>query len=252
VQPAAAPKPSHGIERSLVTLKRLPFPDALEFALPDPYICLVTDDGLPTTAALVQALTTHGWRVVALRFPQTVVPNSAPLPSSIPQVTLQNFSEDHLQAQLAAIAQAHGLIGAFVHLHPPFLLEHDHTIGYLDADRLLVKSVFFIAKHIGQSLKQAATAGHGCFYSIARLDGAFGLDRRVNFGAIAAGLFGLTKTLNMEWSGVMCRAIDLSPSFTAEQSVACILAELYDPDRTLTEVAYGSQGRVTLTTETFS
>jgi NAD(P)-dependent dehydrogenase (short-subunit alcohol dehydrogenase family) len=252
VQPAPQPKPAHGIERSLVTLKRLPFPDVLEYSLPASYSCLVTDDGLPSTPALVQALTAYGWRVVVLSFPQSVVPQRSQFPPEVPRLELQDFSEEQLQQQLALIAQTYGPVGAFIHLHPPFLLDHHHTVGYLDADRLLVKEVFFMAKHLGASLKQAAAEGHGCFYTVCRLDGAFGLDRRVNFGAIAAGLFGLTKTLNMEWSAVTCRALDVSPNFTPEQVVSCVLAELYDPNRTLVEVAYGDQGRTTLTTETFS
>ncbi|WP_407636595.1 hypothetical protein [Fischerella muscicola] len=49
-----------------------------------------------------------------------------------------------------------------------------------------------------------------------------------------------------EWPKVYCRAIDLSPDLSAETSAQHIVAELHDPNRYLTEVAYGSQGRVTL------
>ncbi|BDA71523.1 hypothetical protein CAL7716_056890 [Calothrix sp. PCC 7716] len=49
-----------------------------------------------------------------------------------------------------------------------------------------------------------------------------------------------------EWANVFCRAIDLSPQLDADTSARCIIAELHDPNRYLTEVAYGSHGRVTL------
>ena len=84
---------------------------------------------------------------------------------------------------------------------------------------------------------------------MARLDGEFGLGQKTNFGAIGAGLFGLTKSLNQEWESVFCRAIDLSPDLDAETSAQHILAELHDPNLLVVEVGYNSQGRVTLVCE---
>jgi hypothetical protein len=157
---------------------------------------------------------------------------------------LEDLSEAHLQHRLAEIAEREGPIGAFIHLHPLFVQQPG--VAFLEADRAIVKQVFFLAKHLKQSLNQVAKLAPSCFYTVAHLDGAFGFDHHTNFSSIAAGLFGLTKTLAMEWPGVACRAIDLSPRLEPDQAIRCILAELHDPDRCLTEVAYGSQGRVTL------
>jgi NAD(P)-dependent dehydrogenase (short-subunit alcohol dehydrogenase family) len=132
----------------------------------------------------------------------------------------------------------YGTIAAFFHLHPVFQTQE----YYLEQEKAIVKQVFFMAKHLKSALAQSGSR----FYTVTRMDGAFGLEKRFDFGAIAAGLFGLTKTLNMEWSNTVCRALDLSPELSPTQVNQCILAELYDPDRSLVEVAYGAQGRTTL------
>ena len=84
------------------------------------------------------------------------------------------------------------------------------------------------------------------FWTVARLDGALGLSRDLDFNPIAGGLFGLTKTLNLEWPQVFCRAIDLHPGIAPDQVAQYVLAELHDPNRLIAEVGYGTQGRVTL------
>ncbi|MFM7425043.1 MAG: hypothetical protein ACKO7W_08645 [Elainella sp.] len=228
-----------GIERRCVRLRPLPTPDVLEYSLPQA-TCLVTDNGSVTTLKLVQALLEKGWRVTVLSFPPELLPQQVPLPPGVRRVILADLTEAHLQQRLAEIA-ADGPIGAFIHLHPRFAAE---GLAFLEADRAIVKQVFFIAKHLKQTLSQTAHSG---FYTVTHLDGAFGFDHDHSFTAIPAGLFGLTKTLAMEWPTVACRALDLSPSLDADQITACILAELHDPDRSVTEVAYGAKGRVTLT-----
>lgn len=115
------------------------------------------------------------------------------------------MTEELLQHKLSAIATNFGNIGAFIHIHPVF--EVNQTPTYLETEKAIVKHVFFMAKHLKQSLNEAARYERSCFLTVNRLDGAFGLEhnvypersRRVNFGAIGAGLFGLTKTLKWEW-----------------------------------------------------
>jgi NAD(P)-dependent dehydrogenase (short-subunit alcohol dehydrogenase family) len=84
--------------------------------------------------------------------------------------------------------------------------------------------------------------------TVARLDGCLGL-RGDGFSVVDGGLFGLVKTLNMEWRSVFCRAVDLSPSLDGERAARSILMELRDPDVRLVETGYGKEGRVTLVEE---
>ncbi|MBD2387201.1 type I polyketide synthase [Cylindrospermum sp. FACHB-282] len=235
---------THQIRRSPVRLKALPEPDVLDVTIPPQHIALVTDDGSPTTGELAVALTGRGWKTVVLSFPRTLVEQQLPLAEGIQRVVLADLSEEHLQQQLEAIAHKYGAIAAFIHLNPV------SDVCYLETEKALLRHVFLIAKYLKEPLNQAATKGRSCFLTVAHLDGQFGLGRTTNFGAIGAGLFGLTKSLNLEWEDVFCRSLDLSPDLGTPAAVESILAELYDPNRLVTEVGYSSQGRVTLVAET--
>ncbi len=234
------------VQRLPAQLQQLCEPDWLDFNLPEGYVSLITDDGTQTTSLLAQSLIERGWKVVILNFPATIIPEKCTLPPGVNRVGLTDLSEEHLQMQLNAIASTYGAIGAFIHIHPVFPVPVNQDVVYNSVEKAIVKQVFFIAKHLKKSLNEAGQQGRSCFCTVARLDGAFGLANEVNFGAIGAGLFGLSKTLVWEWANVYCRAIDISPNISSEQSAHYILAELHDPNRNLTEVAYGSQGRVTL------
>ncbi|MDZ7993318.1 MAG: polyketide synthase [Nostoc sp. EfeVER01] len=240
------PELEHTIQRHPVKLRSLPQPDYLDFTLPEGHIGLITDDGSLTTYKLTESLIEKGWKVVVISFPQSLIAQQAPLPTGVTRVTLANLSEEHLQQQLQAIASHCGAIGAFIHLHPMFVGNHTGSISYNESEKAIVKHVFLMAKHLKPSLNEAAKHGRSCFCTVAHLDGAFGLEYKVNFGAIGAGLFGLTKTLRWEWPKVFTRAIDLSPRLDAKQSVQNIIAELHDPNLYISEVGYGSQGRVTI------
>ncbi|MEI6045427.1 MAG: phosphopantetheine-binding protein, partial [Chloroflexota bacterium] len=241
-----APDEDETVSRSLVRLKHLPPPDYLEGSLPEQYVCLLTDDGTTTTVELSQALVEQGQKVVVLSFPQSVIATCLRLPTEAKRVVLEDLSEVNLEQTLKIIAEKYGPIGGFIHLNPPSFLNQKGGIPFLDTEKDLVKQVFLIAKHLKKSLNDAARKGRSCFFTVARLDGQFGLGQTNSFGAIAGGLFGLTKTLNLEWERVFCRALDLSPDLDASLAAKHILAELHDPNRLLGEVAYNLEGRSTL------
>ena len=238
-----------GVVRYPAKLQPLPEPDFLEFALPEGHIALITDDGSLTTSELAESLTQSGWKVVVLSFPQSIIPGRSVLTSNIKNIILEDLSQEHLQQQLTAIATNCGPIGAFIHIHPIFNAAPNSNVNYFPEEKAIVKQVFFIAKHLKKSLNAAAENGRSCFCVVTRLDGAFGLEHKINFGAIGGGLFGLTKTLTWEWGKVFCRAIDINPEIETQNCVQYIRDELHDPNRLIAEVAYGNQGRTTITLE---
>ncbi|HOC21407.1 MAG TPA: SDR family oxidoreductase [Anaerolineae bacterium] len=232
------------IWRSAVTLHPLPAPDVLEYVLAGGHCCLVTDDGGPLSAAVVQALARRGWPVVLWRFPEAVVaPQPRTLPSDITQVQLEAMTESALQEQLALITETCGPVGAFIHLHPAF--ETADSL-FDERERAVVKQVFLLAKHLQPALTGAAARGRVAFMTVTRLDGALGLSGSNDFGVIGAGLPGLVKSLSLEWEEVFCRAVDVAPILAAEDAAQAVIAELDDPDRLLVEVGRGPAGRVTL------
>ncbi len=231
------------IQRTAAAIRTLPPADMLEYALPAKMVCLITSDGTPLTTRLVQSLSERGWRVVVLHLSPTLVPTAASIPADIAQVSLSNTDEQHLTDTLRQISSSHGAIGSFIHLHPQIRAAGQM---FAETDKLLVRHIFLLARHLKNSLSDAARQGAGRFITVTRLDGAFGLEQQGDFSVVGGGLFGLTKTLNLEWPSVVCRALDISPQLDTNQTVAAILNELYDPNRLITEVGYGIHGRVTL------
>ncbi len=226
-----------------MALHPLPAPDFLEFTLPEGHCCLITDDGSRTSVALAEQLAQQGWDVVLLSFSPTVIePEPRKIPSDIAHVTLDTMTEAALQKTLGAVADAHGPVSAFVHVHPVF----DENMLFDKRERSIVKQVFLAAKHLQPALTGAATQGRAVFMTVTRLDGALGLDGTQTYGAIGAGLPGLTKSLSLEWQHVFCRAVDLDPTISAESAAQTISAEMHDPDRLIIEVGCGPKGRVTV------
>ncbi len=237
----AAPVPAATLPRGVAQLEQLPAPDFLHIALPDGGIALLTDDGTALTAHVASELTRLGWRVVVLGLP--AIAARATLPAGVSRVEQPDQSEVTLQHTLQTIRTTHGSIAAFIHLHPAHTTT---TLDFAAHEKQLVQQVFLLAGQLKADLEQATHRGHALFATVTRLDGAFGLGDDGTFGVIGGGLPGLTKTVNMEWADVACRAVDLSPTLTPEQAAIFLVAELHDPNRLVTEVAYGSHGRVTV------
>ncbi len=223
----------------------------MEFSLPENYTCVITDDGSHISLKLANFLSARGWKVVILRFPESVVKCTQSLPAEIHRVVLADMSEENLQQQLNAIANKYGSIGAFIHLNPLTQPNPDRILSSI-SEKAILKHVFLMAKYLKKSFNEAALQGRSCFLTVTRLDGKFGLgqsDRIINSSVISGGLFGLTKTLNLEWEPVFCRAVDLHPEMDEDKATENIIAELHDPNRLITEVGYTLEGRNTLVAE---
>jgi acyl transferase domain-containing protein len=233
------------IPRGVVSLKLLPSPDQLVFALPENHICLLTHNGTLQTASVAQELAARNWKVVVLNFPPTVVIPAAGLPPEIAQVALEDMSEDHLGQCLDRIAQNYGPVGAFIHLNPPFPGAADGSL-YSETEKQIIKQVFLLAKHLKDSLTSAARTGSALFMAVVELDGKFGLGADIDYSPISGGLFGLVKTLNLEWASVFCRAVDISPAIPLEQFSQLVVSEVFDPNRRIIEVGCSPEGRMTL------
>ncbi len=236
------------VPKASARIKQLPAPDHVEIALPEDHVCLVTDDGTSTTVGLAEALMRKGWRVVVLSFPPSTVPEGPASAWGIPRVALKGLGEKHLQEKLREIEQRDGPIGGLIHLHPLSRQQGDEGIVFSETARDLLLHVFLLAKHLKPSLTRNTPSGRRFFVTVARLDGSLGI-RGDNLSVVDGGIFGLVKTLNLEWESVFCRAIDLDPGLGDDVSIPSILQELHDPDGHVVETGYGNQGRVTLIAE---
>jgi hypothetical protein len=234
------------IRRGVVSLKSLPFPDQMDFDLPAGHCCLLVDDGTDLTVQTLDLLAARGWPVGVLRLPPTVVTRSQGFPKGTPQVQLADLSEEQLTACLAEIARQMGPAAVFIYLQPACQDCQGEGLHFSEYGREVLQAVFLIAKHLKESLNNAAHLGRAAFLTVVRLDGEFGLGNRNDYDPVSGGLFGLVKSLNLEWESVFCRAVDLDPEIAPEQAAQNLMAELLDPNRLVVEIGYGPAGRTTL------
>ena len=181
-----------------------------------------------------------------MQYPQNILKSHSYLPGDIERVVLSDMSENHLQTRLKELSANGGEVAVYIHLAPP-----EHILNSNDADpdeihKTILKHTFLMAKHLKPDLNNAAKQGRGVFMTVTHLDGEFGLGKEAEFQPVEGGLAGLVKTLNLEWQAVFCRAIDLNPALGSDRTTDYIVAELFDPNRLMTEVGYTTDGRHTL------
>ena len=89
-----------------------------------------------------------------------------------------------------------------------------------------LKAAFKRVKLLGPNLRQAAENGGALLATVARLDGAFGLNGG-SYDALPGGLSGLLKTAAREWPDVHCRALDIAPAWRDQDAASdAIVSEL--------------------------
>jgi len=236
---------SNNIPRGVVALKFLPSPDHLDMVFPKDHTCILMDDGTSLTPALAEALTGQGIKVVVLGLSNALVSGQKSMPKNIRRIQMEDLTETGIQNTLASIQQEYGPAGMYIHLDPPGSEAETSS----EVENTIARTTFLVAKYLMKTLTEASRLNYAAFVTVTHMDGEFGLTTSGMFEPVSGSLFGLVKTLNLEWEKVFCRAIDLSPDVNIATAVEHIMAELYDPNRLISEVGYSNKGRFTLVVE---
>lgn len=207
-------------------IRALPRPDSAEYAWDPDSVAVILSEDAPLSTALEKRLAARGWRVAV--YPYSVVPEGG----------------------LDAPAPPLGRIGALISVAPgpdgmAATSAGEELLGNAREEAWLL-SQFRLARQLSPQLN-ALGAPRTWFVAVTRLDGKLGLASSPRAsGVVAAGVYGLVKTLRLEWPSVFCRAIDLHPELDAAFAAERIVAELHDPDQSLGEVGHGLDGRSTV------
>jgi hypothetical protein len=203
------------------------------------------DDGTGLTPALAEALNGQGIKVVVLGLNNALISDQTTMPKTIRRIVMEDLTETGIQNTLASIQQEYGPAGMYIHLDPPGTASE----MFPDVENTIARTTFLVAKYLMKNLTESSRMNYAAFVTVTHMDGEFGLTTSGLFEPVSGSLFGLVKTLNLEWEKVFCRAIDLSPDVNIATAVEHIMAELYDPNRLISEVGYSNKGRFTLVVE---
>ena len=228
------------MKRFEVGLKYLPQPDLLEFTMPTSHLVVVTNDGSELTPQVVSALRRKGNQIVVINFSGIANPISGDQVVSLPDAT-----DKAVGTAIQEIQSKYGKIGSFIHLHPHFEFTRGHFTQHFTAEKAILKALFFIAKHVQPNLNELGINQRANFLTCTRMDGQLGQGKRGNTSVIGGGITGLVKCLNLEWSPVFCRAVDIQPELDTNQIVSQLMAEYHDANVSIVEVAYSEAGRKT-------
>lgn len=228
-----------GVKRFEVGLNYLPQPDFLEFSMPTSHIVLVTNDGSELTTHVIKVLEEKGNKVVVLNL------SGINNPINENAITLSDSSNKSVGNAIQEIQVKYGKLGSFIHLHPHFEFQKPNFTQHFSKEKEVVKALFFIAKHIQKDLNELGVNQRANFLTCTRMDGQLGQGKRGNVSIIGGGITGLVKCLNLEWSPVFCRAIDIQPELSNSQITHQLMAEYHDANVSIVEVAYSEEGRKT-------
>ncbi|MFT5914693.1 MAG: NAD(P)-dependent dehydrogenase (short-subunit alcohol dehydrogenase family) [Bacteroidia bacterium] len=228
-----------GVKRFEVGLKYLSQPDFLEFSMPESHVVLVTNDGSALTPHVIATLQKKGNKVVTLNL------SGINNPINVDALTLPDSNDESVANVIQEIHEKYGEIGSVIHLHPHFEFQCPQFTQHFESEREIVKALFFIAKHVQKDLNKLGIDQRASFLTCTRMDGLLGQGTRGNTSVVGGGITGLVKCLNLEWSPVYCRAIDIQPELSIDQIANQLMAEYHDANVSIVEVAYSEEGRKT-------
>ncbi|WP_461041798.1 SDR family NAD(P)-dependent oxidoreductase [Spirosoma harenae] len=238
VQTSYAPGKYPNVPRSVAALRYLPAPDTL--LMPKEGITLIINDGSDLTPALCTELSLKNHDVVVLTFSATNHTANPSIPEGITEYVLPDRQSETIRAGLSQLAKP---VSQLIYLHPRLTSQVNMLTFASTQEKSYLKTAFLLAKYVKQSLTETVWQTRPAFLIVTRQDGAFGAANSGQNAILGGGLAGLTKSLNLEWPTVFCRAVDLSPELVASEAAEKIRQELYDADQCLTQTAYNSEGK---------
>jgi len=194
-------------------------------------VCLITDDETGLASALADDLKRNGERPLLLR-------HSPDATISAGDVFTTDLSDTaQVDALIATIHRQIGSIGAIIHLLPLRTVPHpaleSNFAEWRDLVRLDVRSLYALARASESDLKQNGPSGGALFAAITARGGGFGLQPNGPFSPTHFAVADFTKTIALEFNGVLCKVVDLDPTDPNPILRQKLIDELASTDDTL-------------------
>ncbi len=232
------------MERKKLGFKYLPSPDQYLAPIANDHCILLTNDGSKLTEHIIQQFKAQDATVAVLNLPNI----NNPIAEN--GYTLIDSSPANILTVLDTVRQEQGAISSFMHIHPKFTFSGSNFAQHYATEKEIIKTVFLLAGQLQKELNTIGEKAYARFLTISQMDGFLGKGNTSNTSIFGGGLTGLVKCLNLEWSSVFCRAVDINPSVKTATAANYALQEFYDANRQIVEVAYDGKIRKTPTETT--
>ena len=228
-EPQAVPVPLVQVPRFILTTADKPRSPAKPQYYPG-RVCLITDDETGLASALADELKRNGERALLLRHSPDATIGAGDV------FTTDLADPAQVESLIATIRRQIGPIGAIIHLLPLRATQpalQSSLDEWRELVRLDVRSLYALARAAENDLKQTGRAGGALFAAITARGGAFGLQPNGPFSPTHFAVADFTKTLALEFTGVLCKVVDLDPTDPNPILRQKLVDELTSPDDTL-------------------
>jgi NAD(P)-dependent dehydrogenase (short-subunit alcohol dehydrogenase family) len=235
------PPPSRQLEvqRALVRLMDAPLPRHASLRAAAG-IVLLTDDGRGVAREVAGRLADLGQKTALLRI------GSATEDDGRADVFHADLTDPAaVDDLLRRVRKQAGPVAGLIHLLP--LAEPPPGESVPERMRREVKSLYLLARELGDDLRRSGTEGSAVLLAATGLGGCLGFGSEPLADAYFpghGGVIGFVKCLANEWPEVLVRVVDLDPSKPTAELADRLLSELGDPEGPL-EVGYAGARRVT-------
>jgi NAD(P)-dependent dehydrogenase (short-subunit alcohol dehydrogenase family) len=225
------------VQRALVRLVDAPLPTRPSLLLPRGTV-LFTDDGRGIAREMAGRLAEFGQQTALIHHESGGNGRGDVLHADL-------TAPDAVEDLLDRIRRQVGPLAGLVHLLP--LAESPAGEEPLERMRREVKSLYLLARGLGEELRQAGANGGAILLAATGLGGGLGFgDEPLPDSYIPGhgGIVGFTKCLAFEWPEVLVRVVDLDRRRTIKELADRLLGELGDANGPL-EVGYQGGRRLT-------
>ena len=184
------------VERRIVTIQKTPAPTERTVTIPEDRTVFVTDDKSGLGKKISDILAAE----------------------SIKTKLIPSGRIDDLYSQDGDVPPAGGVI---IIPDVDLLMDRfDKKNLWSERDEQFIKQSFSLAHHFAEDLCSSAAKGGAVFATITRMDGCFGFKGKGVLHPLHGALGGITKTAAIEWEGVCCHAVDISPEWKENDQIA--------------------------------
>ena len=193
-------------------------------------VCIITDDETGIAAGIAEELSRAGERPLLLRHSPDARIGDEDL------FTTDLTDAAAIETTVNMIRRKYGPIGALIHLLPMRSTAPAGNCSFAEWRELVqldVRSLYALARAAEADLKQVGRAGGALLAVATGRGGDFGLHPNPSTPPTHHGVADFTKTLALEFTGVLCKVVDLDATDPLLILQKKLIEELTCPDETL-------------------